>query len=86
MMKNSQKDGAWRAGLRLQVRVKSLVSSKLRREKSVEERSWVGAEAASHFVCLFIFSNAKLLKNYHSLKPPFIHSFVHIPELITGEC
>ena len=53
------------------------------------EVSWgniLGGSRSCFSLCLLIFSNAKYLKNYHSLKPSFIHSFVHIPELITGEC
>ena len=45
----------------------------------------MGAEAASHFACLF-FYNTRSLKIYHSFKSLFIHSLVHIPEHIIGEC
>ena len=54
MTQSSQKDRVWRAWLSLPVGVnKSSEFKRFRREKSVEERSWVGAEAASHFALFF---------------------------------
>lgn len=82
MMKSSQKDREWRAGLRLQVGVKSLVSSRLRREESVEEGPKVGAEADSHFAhlfCLFVFSMLSLYRFImHSNPCSFIHLFTFL--------